>query len=178
MKEIDIEKLPRKNIYTQPENSFDVLQRRVMEGIEKIEQERKPALPIAKNNLKEYWAVAASFVLLLGLGIILLSIENKHVSSEKEIIGSTKNENTKTMQSHMIVKKDSSQHYANHDNASWANASKISPIKNEQKINKQNKNSVKPKSIPAEQMINVLPAEDIAMLTQNMELDLYLDLYQ
>lgn len=178
MKEIDIEKLPRKNIYTQPENSFDVLQRRVMEGIEKIEQEKKQAPPIAKNNFKKYWAVAASFVLLLGLGIIFFSIENEHISSEKEIIGSSKNENTKTVQSNLIAKKDSVQHYTDNHHTSLAVVKTISPTKNEQKINKQNKNSVKPKSIPAEQMINVLPAEDIAMLTQNMELDLYLDLYQ
>lgn len=63
MKDFDIEKLDRKNIYKSPENIFDNVQKNVLNTIEK-----ETKTPIYK--LKWVYAVAASIVLIFGISFV------------------------------------------------------------------------------------------------------------
>lgn len=62
MKEFDIEKLERKNIYTVPDNLFENIQERVMND---IKTEVKAPAPVFKLNWM--YAVAASVALIFGV---------------------------------------------------------------------------------------------------------------
>ncbi len=68
MKEFDIEKLERKNIYTVPENLFENIQERVMND---IKPEQKAPAPVFKLNWM--YAAAASLALIFGVTFIINS---------------------------------------------------------------------------------------------------------
>ncbi|AZB09414.1 hypothetical protein EG344_11570 [Chryseobacterium sp. G0162] len=77
MKEFDIEKLERKNIYTVPDNLFENIQERVMND---IKAEQKAPAPVFKLNWM--YAAAASLALIFGVTFIYNSNND---SADKEL---------------------------------------------------------------------------------------------
>lgn len=181
MKEFDIEKLERKNIYTAPENLFENIQEKVMND---IKTEQKPAAPVFKLNWM--YAAAASLALIFGVTFIYNSNNDsgdKGLNS-KEIYANHKGEPKteaeiayETLKSDLTSVESNNQIVVNQKN----NASFTS--KSEEDNNKEtvSQKIVKPVTKKEEARMNEyldsFSNSEIAELASNSTQDVYLDLY-
>lgn len=177
MKEIDIEKLPRENIYTQPEPRFDLIQEKVLENVRQIQDQKHETLRIRKSRITKFWLAAAVIVMIVGLIRVLSTHEKATLKTYDQELSWAETHLDDTLpktedETHFTHSMEPNQHPA--DGAIPATRTKVSHHENAREIWPKSHS----KALRAEQVINVLPAEDISMLTQNIELDVYLDLYQ
>ncbi|WP_417428101.1 hypothetical protein [Halpernia sp.] len=178
MEDFDIEKLERKTPYEIPINTFEQVQKRVLE--ETIN--KRKSIGFSKSWV---YAAAAVFLLLMGIGFIL-NTNNREISAKKnqiavnnEIIST---ENTPNSFADTTQKKNS-------ENAIKTNLDLTSTrvkhlnIKEEvqnnnlalQKVNKNMQNS--PIEDKVDKVLDNFSSTEIAAFTNNTEQDVYLDLY-
>ncbi|MCE3075131.1 hypothetical protein [Chryseobacterium gwangjuense] len=174
MKEFDIEKLERKNIYTVPENLFENIQEKVMNDV-KVNKKA----PIFKLNWM--YAVAASLALIFGVTFVLNSdnsrgkensqgtfaMNNQEPKTESELAYETLKSDLTSIENNnqSIENKDDNKNYYVQDNG-------------EEKTKAQ---TVKPVSKHNEAQMNEylesFTNSEIAELASNSTQDVYLDLY-
>ncbi|RXM50761.1 MULTISPECIES: hypothetical protein [unclassified Chryseobacterium] len=181
MKEFDIEKLERKNIYTVPENLFENIQERVMND---IKPEQKIQAPVFKLNWM--YAAAASLALIFGITFIFNS-NNDSVDknpNSKEIYANHKGEPKteaeiayETLQNDLTSVENNNQTVVNQkNNTSFA-------VKSEDGNEKEtvSQKIVKPVTKKEETQMNEyldsFSNSEIAELASNSTQDVYLDLY-
>lgn len=173
MKNIDIEKLERKNSQRLPDDFFGDVQRNVFK---KIEAETKPKGKIVKLNF--WYAAAASLVLLFGLGIFMQNL-NQDVSPLQ------------------VAKKAQSKQYQNQTPQQLAYNTLEQDLKTVEKENfsapnkkeesKNTENTAKVSKTPAttttveethfDQALAGFSSTELSDLAKGTEQDIYLDLY-
>lgn len=180
MKEFDIEKLERKNIYTAPENLFENIQEKVMND---IKTEQKPA-PVFKLNWM--YAAAASLALIFGVTFIYNSNNDsgdKNLNS-KEIYANHKGESKteaemayETLKSDLTSVENNNQIVVNQKN----NTSLPSEVEGRNEKETVSPKTVKPATKKEEARMNEyldsFSNSEIAELASNSTQDVYLDLY-
>lgn len=176
MKEFDLEKLERKNIYKVPDDIFSTVQERVMNDV----KANKKA-PIFKLNW--IYAVAASLALIFGITFVLSSDEVTKDSDNSEEIYA-QNRQTPKMESEIAyetLKSDLTSVENNNQIAVYqVNEKPVNTQKNEIK-NASRRQTVKAVSKKNETRINEymdsFSNSEIAELANNSPQDVYLDLY-
>lgn len=175
MKEFDIEKLERKNIYKVPDNLFENIQEKVMS---EVKAEKKA--PIIKMNWA--YAVAAAVALIFGITFVLNSgndpmqnvanAANAYASNDKT--NKTESELAyETLKADLTSVENNNQTIENQDYKNTA-----SP-----QVNKTEKvgTTVKPASKQEETQMNEyldsFTNSEISELASNSTQDVYLDLY-
>lgn len=181
MKEFDIEKLERKNIYTVPDNLFKNIQESVMNDI-KIE-EKAPA-PIFKLNWM--YAVAASLALIFGVTFVLNSnygSADKGLNSKEGYVvnkGEPKTESElayETLKSDLTSVENTDQRFVNQKNNSNLSLNDKSGDGKETGSQKTVKPVVKKEETRMNDYLDSFSNSEIAELASNSTQDVYLDLY-
>ncbi|ASW75356.1 hypothetical protein IQ37_10130 [Chryseobacterium piperi] len=177
MKEFDIEKLERKNIYKVPDDMFSTIQERVMNDV----KANKKA-PVFKLNW--VYAVAASLALIFGSTFVLNSNSNTTKDSGNTQVNYAQNNPSAKSESEIAYETLTS------DLTSVENNNQIV-------VNQESKNSVYPQNIEVNNTIKPKTAKtvskqtetrmneyldsfsntEIAELANNSTQDVYLDLY-
>lgn len=177
MKEFDIEKLERKNIYKVPDHLFENIQENVMNDIKTSKK-----APVFKLNWM--YAAAASVALIFGMTYVLNSDND---SAEKGLTsdaayavnkGKSKTESElayETLKADLTFADNNNQTSANQaDNVDYA-------LKNEKEKTETSPKSVKAKPKKDETKMNdyldSFSNSEIAELASNSTQDVYLDLY-
>ncbi|MGL6126223.1 hypothetical protein [Chryseobacterium artocarpi] len=181
MKEFDIEKLERKNIYTVPDNLFENIQERVMND---IKTEEKAPAPVFKLNWM--YAVAASVALIFGVIFVFNSnndsVQNRLNSKETYAINKGEPQTDgelayETLKADLTSVENNNQTFVNQKNNTKANF--VSNSENEKETASQN--VVKPVKKKEETRMNEyldsFSNSEIAELASNSTQDVYLDLY-
>lgn len=181
MKEFDIEKLERKNIYTVPDNLFENIQERVMND---IKTEQKAPAPVFKLNWM--YAAAASLALIFGVTFIYNSnndSEDKGLNS-KEAYALHKGEpKTEAELAYETLKSDLTSVENNNQTTVSQNNNTSLAVKDEGKNEKEavSQKIVKPVTKKEETRMNEyldsFSNSEIAELASNSTQDVYLDLY-
>ena len=181
MKEFDIEKLERKNIYTVPDNLFENIQERVMND---IKTEEKAPAPVFKLNWM--YAVAASVALIFGV-IFVFNSNNDSVQNglnSKETYAINKGEPQtdgelayETLKADLTSVENNNQTFVNQKNNTKANF--VSNSENEKETTSQNvvKPVKKKEEIRMNEYLDSFSNSEIAELASNSTQDVYLDLY-
>ncbi len=194
MKNFDIEKLERRNIYTVPPGSFDALQARVL--MDTVGQLPASAEPKSReiNSIKWFYAAAAALALLLGFAFLLN--QNSEPSGTTPVIAKSKP--SPSVENHtpaiMVAKplipsspvisapvkkilavkpakirpttKTETPHLAKNDN-----------VKEKKIVLAEEKTDYLSKEELTEQIISELSGQELAELAKNTEQDVYLELY-
>ncbi|WP_347216368.1 hypothetical protein [Chryseobacterium sp.] len=181
MKEFDIEKLERKNIYTVPENLFENIQERVMND---IKPEQKAPAPVFKLNWM--YAAAASLALIFGVTFIYNSNNgsaDKNLNS-KEAYASHKGEpQTESELAYETLKGDLTSVENNNQTVENQKNNTSLAVKSEERNEKEtvSQKTVKPVTKKEETRMNEyldsFSNSEIAELASNSTQDVYLDLY-
>lgn len=181
MKEFDIEKLERKNIYTVPENLFENIQERVMND---IKPEQHTHTPVFKLNWM--YAAAASLALIFGVTFIYNSnndSDGKGLNSNETYAnqkGEPKTESEvayETLKSDLTSVENNNQIVVNQkNNTSFAAKSEEGNEKGtvSQKIVKP---VTKKEETRMNEYLDSFSNSEIAELASNSTQDVYLDLY-
>lgn len=178
MKKIDINSLKKENIYHLPENFFGNMQSEVFSKI------KEPQTPIYhlennKNPFRKYALVAAIALLLAGITtwMMLGSTDNKEsliskTNTEETSIyneGTTRNTIEKTESTPMIIAENS------------RNEHNLTALKQEKTPTNKEENSSPKKTIISdeniEDILSVYSQNELAILSQEVENDVYLDLF-
>ncbi|REC60000.1 hypothetical protein DRF65_23395 [Chryseobacterium pennae] len=181
MKEFDIEKLERKNIYTVPENLFENIQERVMND---IKPEQKAPAPVFKLNWM--YAVAASLALIFGVTFIYNSSNNSADQrlSSKEAYAMHKGEpKTESELAYETLKGDLTS--VENNNQTVGNQKNNTPLAvksqggNEKEAVSQKivKPVTKKEETRMNEYLDSFSNSEIAELASNSTQDVYLDLY-
>lgn len=179
MKEFDIERLERKNIYTVPDNMFENIQENVMNDIKTSKK-----APVFKLNWM--YAAAASLALIFGATYVFNS-DNESVeqtlSAKTEYTANNGEPKTDSEQAYETLKSDltsvenNNQTVENHTDKdvyafkSGDEAEKIS------KIPKPVKTVTKKEDIQMNDYLDSFSNSEIAELASNSTQDVYLDIY-
>ncbi|MCC2590432.1 hypothetical protein [Chryseobacterium sp. MFBS3-17] len=184
MKNFDIENLERQNIYTVPEDSFARMQENVLRN---ITTHQAPVIDLqGKKKTFQWWYAAAAAIALFFGGAYLLTdsaetIEHQAANNQPKALinvneGGTQLADAKTVtpatQNYESLNRDLTIAEKEHQTkrkggAISAPAGKsTSSFVNSQKMDEQ-----------VELILQEFSAEDIAVLSQNVEQDIYLDLY-
>lgn len=183
MKNLDIEKLERKNIYTAPPDFFSEVQDSVLKSLRES-KENVPTPTIGRSRSKGWYVAAAALALIAGGTFVYnagsgteSTLAQKSVSQDAAITPST------TIDSEEVPQPSAaSENYA-------VLAKDLTLAENEyQKERQPEKNTVKPSGkmvmatapradVKMDMILDEFSAEDIAALSMNAEQDVYLDLY-
>lgn len=177
MKEFDIEKLERKNIYKVPDNLFENIQGRVMSEIKATEK-----VPVFKLNWA--YAVAASLVLIFGATFVFTSNENSTESVKNSTAYALGKPAPKTESeiAYETLKADlTSVENNNQTTESQGNKKSFYAQDNNDSKNRKTTQAVKaaPKQEEAQmnEYLDSFSNSEIAELASNSTQDVYLDLY-
>lgn len=176
MKEFDIEKLERKNIYKVPDNFFENIQEKVMNDVKE-----NTKAPIFKLNW--VYAVAASLALIFGISFVF----NQNNDSTKEVgnSGATYAANTQAPKNeseiaYETLKSDLTSVENNNQIVASQNSRNFVSQKNETKKEATPK-IAKPVSKKTETQMNEyldsFSNSEISEFASNSNQDIYLDLY-
>lgn len=175
MKEFDIEKLERKNIYTVPDNLFENIQEKVMNDVKAGKK-----APIFKLNWG--YAVAASLALIFGSTFVFNSVNDTKETTNSQAAYASNSQEPKTesetayetLKSDLTSVENNNQKVGNQDNKSFAQD-------NSTEIKKTETRTVKPVSKKQETQMNEyldsFSNSEITELASNSTQDVYLDLY-
>ncbi|MFP7656538.1 hypothetical protein [Chryseobacterium proteolyticum] len=177
MKEFDIEKLERKNIYKAPDDMFNMIQERVMNDV----KANKKA-PIFKLNWM--YAVAASLALIFGSIFVFNSDQNKIKDSGISEVSYAKNDQApkseselayETLKSDLISVESTDQIVQNKksaeiDDSQDTEAETVSKPQNGVAVSKQTETKMN-------EYLDSFSNSEIAELAKNSTEDVYLDLY-
>jgi len=178
MKEFDIEKLERKNIYKVPDNLFENIQDRVMYDVKASEK-----TPVFKLNW--VYAVAASLALVFGVTFVLNSenetpkdlVNSKSIYTINNQASKTESEVAyETLKSDLTSVESNNQKVDNQENKKSFYAQE-----NDKKEEKTTLQTDKPISKEEEAQMNEyldsFSNSEISELANNSTQDVYLDLY-
>ncbi len=186
MKNLDIEKLERKNIYKTPDNFFEKVQANVlMETVHKIKPEVQEKR-IGKTPQKQWWiAAAAAVALIFGLGFFLNNepevIQQVAQNEQLSVLPTAKTDTEESsviapeiIEKNNFAEPEKSLTFVENNNQT------VTPRVVVQETKKQSNKTV-PSKIKreehVEQILAAFTSEDLAMISKNMEQDVYLDLY-
>lgn len=177
MKDFDIEKLERKNIYKTPEHFFETMQERVLNEVfpKKDKQEKTFTL-----NPKWLYAIAASVVVLLGFTFIFITKKNENTTTTIA---------KKTTEIHKAIAENQPQQEINNYAILTSQVGK--PLdKHTEVVNTENNNTKENNTTQniktstntnhtkaTEELLSSLSKEEFSELAKNIENDIYLDLY-
>lgn len=173
MKEFDIEKLERKNIYKVPDNLFENIQEKVMNEV----KEKKKA-PIFKLNWA--YAVAASLALIFGITFVLNSDDSadnpdtKGIYTQNNPAPKTESEKAyETLKSDLTSIENNNQIVVNQKDNTAVKQSETEDTKAPQ----TNKTVSKQTEAQMTEYLDSFSNSEIAELANNSTQDVYLDLY-
>lgn len=179
MKEFDIEKLERKNIYKVPDDMFSSIQERVMNDV----KANKKA-PIFKLNW--VYAVAASLALIFGVTFVYNSDQNQDTTKESGVTEANYAKNDQapkteseiayeTLKSDLSSVENTDQIVENKKNRT----SEYSPDNETENITKPQIKKPAPKQtdVKMNEYLDSFSNTEIAELAKNSTEDVYLDLY-
>ncbi len=183
MKNLDIEKLARKNIYTTPPDFFSEVQGNVLKAIR--ESNEVVATPIIGRSRNTTWyAAAAALALIIGGTFVY----NAGSDAENSIVNnSVINDHTRVANSEVYPDATSQTLPASENYA--VPAEDLTLAENQyQKAGQPQTNTAKPSGkmviaagpradVKMDMILDEFSAEDIAALSMNAEQDVYLDLY-
>lgn len=181
MKEFDIEKLERKNIYTVPENLFENIQERVMND---IKPEQKASAPVFKLNWM--YAAAASLALIFGVTFIFNSNNGSEDNSpnSKEAYANHKGEATtegelayETLKRDLTSIENNNQIVGNQKNNTSFTVKSEGGSEKETVSQKTVKPVTKKEETRMNEYLDSFSNSEIAELASNSTQDVYLDLY-
>lgn len=188
MKNLDIEKLERKNIYKVPDNFFETVQANVLqETVHKIQPVVAEQENAAPSIGKKWWyAAAAAVVLIFGMTFFFTNnqptdgaiVQNENAAAQEETSEKTFIADAADLQTEEV----------NTDITTEAEPVLTSVAKNNQITKKPvtiakiqpTKKTVQAAPKVEEEMEQILQSfttEELALLSQNMEQDIYLDIY-
>ncbi|MDR6405043.1 MULTISPECIES: hypothetical protein [Chryseobacterium] len=180
MKEFDIEKLERKNIYTIPDNLFENIQQNVMNDLQ-----AKKKVPIFKLNWG--YAAAASLALIFGATFVYnLNSDSAKDQTDSQTSYAVNNQKTKTESeiAYETLKSDLTSVENNNQTSESQNNKKPIYVQDNQadKTTADMKTqTVKPASKKTEAQMNEyldsFTNSEISELASNSTQDVYLDLY-
>lgn len=192
MKNFDIEKLERKNIYTAPDNFFEKMQNNVIEKAIRNQPPIEEVPQISGKVVKMNWwyAAAASVAVIFGTLFFMNGEESQAntviatneapakkietLSSPTQNVDQTPKESTENYQ---LLVADINEVEKNETASTQKQvaSTKVSPVKTS-KIEKSIPNVIQ-KEKQMEQMLEGLSEADISALAKNADQDIYLDLY-
>lgn len=190
MKNLDIEKLERKNIYTTPNNFFENVQENVLQKTTFLLDKEKVATKTSKIIQINWWyAAAAAVVIMFGT---LFFYNNKE--SEVPNIAQNKKQNMEPATTKTVAQieptENPNSNLISDENYNSPKSNLNSLEKNETKEIKKQQISIakieQPKKVSTqksntdEQVEMILASfsnEEIAAISKNTEQDVYLDLY-
>lgn len=182
MKDLDIEKLARKNIYSTPPDFFSEVQSNVFNAVR--EQEKVLVLPTAGRSRNRTWYAAAAAVALVIGGTF---VYNAGADSEVTIAQNPVKQD-QTQAATTVPESAKAQTHAAADNYTVL-AEDLTLAENEYQTDRQpeTKTIKKPAKVimasgagadeRMDMILDEFSAEDIAALSMNAEQDVYLDLY-
>lgn len=178
MKNLDIEKLERKNSYEVPNDFFTKMQENVLK-----ETTHKKEARIFKLN----WAYSAAAAIALLFGItFFVNQNNNDASNAKNAIANNNSSAVKSTLSNNKVKTEEAVAYENFEqdltsvieNDQKNEVAIVSSSKNDsQPAEVTNKEAVKNSEIQVDQILANFTSAELADLGKNTEQDIYLDLY-
>ena len=178
MKNLDIEKLERKNSYEVPNDFFTKMQENVLK-----ETTHKKEARIFKLN----WAYSASAAVAVLFGItFFVNQNNNDASNAKNTIANNNSSAVKSTLSNNKVKTEEAVAYENFEqdltsvieNDQKNEVAIVSTSKNDnQPAEVINKEAVKNSEIQVDQILANFTSAELADLGKNTEQDIYLDLY-
>lgn len=207
MKEFDIEKLERKNIYTVPENLFENIQGKVLSGLNDFDLEkleRKNIYTVSENmyddvqnhvinkvisrrqapvfRLNWAYAVAASLALIFGATFVFTSDNEATKANGDENVAYAVNEpKTESEIAYETLQSDLTSVENNDQNVEAQNDNKSIAKKETGKQQKTEAQPVKSASKKQETQMNEyldsFTSSEISELASNSTQDVYLDLY-
>ena len=178
MKNLDIEKLERKNSYEVPNDFFTKMQENVLK-----ETTHKKEAKIFKVN----WAYSAAAAVAVLFGItFFVNQNNNDASNAKNAIANNNSSAVKSTLSNNKVKTEEAVAYENFEqdltsvieNDQKNEVAIVSSSKNDsQPAEVTNKEAVKNSEIQVDQILANFTSAELADLGKNTEQDIYLDLY-
>ncbi|WP_370899038.1 hypothetical protein [Chryseobacterium gossypii] len=174
MKEFDIEKLERKNIYKVPDHLFENIQERVMNDL----RSGKKA-PVFKLNWA--YAIAASLVLIFGVTFIFNSDNgtSKDQGPTQQTLVNNQEPKTESEVAYETLKSDLTSVENNNQIVENQNNNKVSQSNEEKKVaTPQRVTPVsKQEEVQMNEYLDSFSNSEIAELANNSTQDVYLDLY-
>lgn len=179
MKEFDIEKLKRENIFKTPDSFFEELQKKVL-------QETIPVKQGKLINLKWAYSAAAAIALLIGMSVLfnadptvenqlITRIEPVHSDYETNTLSVVKPESKEHEALH-ILEEDltlvAEIHQKQHTEHSNLSVNKTVDVENEKEYRKNPTPEVQ-----VDQILANFTSAELATFGRNTEQDIYLDLY-
>lgn len=183
MKDLDIEKLTRENIYSTPPDFFSEMQSNVLNAVR--EKEKVQVLPAAGRSRNRAWYAAAAAVAVILGGTF---VYNAGGDLEKAVASNPEVQEQNMSAAAAPASVESKEIHAAADNYTVL-AEDLTLAENEYQTNRQpeTRTVMKPsKAIMAtgvgadarmDMILDEFSAEDIAALSMNAEQDVYLDLY-
>ena len=199
MKNFDIEKLERKNIYKTPENFFAEMQANVLKEAALKPNLEKTIMPLAKSApIKTNWAyaVAAALALLLGLGFFIKNMnattdqpaaitfaENNIAAAKSSQTLSQPIEDSQTVKTEISSKGDLT--FVEYNNQNTKAVMNVEPAKEvrtmarvEPKLGKTTVKAVKINNKESvDQILTSFTSSELAEMSKDEVMDVYLDLY-
>jgi hypothetical protein len=179
MKEFDIEKLERKNIYTMPDNVFENIQENVMNDIKTSKK-----APVFKLNWM--YAAAASLALIFGATYVFNSGDNsveKTLNAEQAYAVNTGEPKTESELAYETLKADLTSVENNNQTIENQKNNKAYAVKSEN-VNENTTESpktvktvTKKEETQMNEYLDSFSNSEIAELASNSTQDVYLDLY-
>ncbi|RQO39489.1 hypothetical protein DBR39_10985 [Chryseobacterium sp. KBW03] len=179
MKEFDIEKLERKNIYTVPDNMFDNIQENVMNDIKTSKK-----APVFKLNWM--YAAAASLALIFGANYVFNSNNDsveQELNSKTGYVAHHEEPKTESQLAYETLKSDLTSVENNNQTAENQRSNDSYALKND---NETEKAAETPKPVKAvkkkeetrmNDYLDSFSNSEIAELASNSTQDVYLDIY-
>jgi hypothetical protein len=177
MKEFDLDKLERKNIYAVPDNLFENIQEKVMNDVKATKK-----APIFKLNWM--YSAAASLALIFGATFVynLNSDSAKEADSQTSYVANNQKTKTESQVAYETLKSDLTSVENNNQTSESQNNKKPVYVQDNHKTTADMKTqTVKPASKQEEAQMNEyldsFTNSEISELASNSTQDVYLDLY-
>ncbi|SIQ30857.1 MULTISPECIES: hypothetical protein [unclassified Chryseobacterium] len=179
MKEFDIEKLERKNIYTVPDNMFENIQESVMNDIKTSKK-----APVFKLNWM--YAAAASLALIFGTTYVFNSDNDSTeqiLNSKTAYVANNEAPKTESEQAYETLKSDltsvenNNQTVENQKNNNVYASKSVSETKKTTESPKPVKTVKKKEETRMNEYLDSFSNSEIAELASNSTQDVYLDIY-
>jgi len=179
MKEFDIEKLERKNIYTVPDNMFENIQEKVLNDIKASKK-----APVFKMNWM--YAAAASLALIFGATYVFNSDNDsaeQTLNAKTEYAANTGEPKTESEQAYETLKSDLTSVENNNQTVENQKGKEVYASKGEEVTEKVSETAKPAKAATKkdETQMNEYPDSfsnsEIAELASNSTQDVYLDIY-
>lgn len=176
MKNLDIENLERKNIYTAPPDFFAKMQENVLQNV-------TPVVALRQNRFKWQYAVAAVVTLLVGFTAFIFTPDSPTVSSQGTLAVHRSGDSALQTSTEVAVISSENPTDDAYNSAPLASVSPtVLPAVSHEKKNNQKK-SIKVQNIgrtterQIDQVLANFPVAELADLSRHAEPDVYLDLY-